>query len=127
MIHGDMDHVSCTLPLPTPMTKATQFCVGFCHNKANQSLLYIYIYLSIYLSISPFPFEPPSPSPFYPSRLSQTTRLGSLYYLATSHCLSAFHMIMYICQCYFLNLSHPHLFLLCPQVHFPLGSSEPFF
>lgn len=98
MIHGDMDHVSCTLPLPTPVTKAAhffifneqktalQFCNGFFRNKANQSLLYIYIYLSMYyLHISPFPFEPPSPFPFRPSRSSESTRLGSLYYLAALH------------------------------------------
>ena len=138
MIHGDMDHVSCTLPLPTPMTKAThffvfnqqkialQFCVGFCHNKANQSLLYICIYLSIYL-------YPPSLLSLLP--LPHSTLLGYHRSPDWAPCiiqqlptvLSAFHMTMYICQRYFLNLSHPHLFLLCPQVHFPLGSSEPFF
>ena len=38
--------------------------------------------------ISPLSLEPPSPSPhpkFYPSRLSQSVRLGSLCYIAAFH------------------------------------------
>ena len=57
---------------------------------------------------------PPSP-PSYPSGLSQSTRLSSLHDTANSHWLSILHMVMYMVQCYSLNLSHP-LLLLCPQV-----------
>ena len=37
------------------------------------------------------------------------------------------HVIVYIGQCHFFNSSHPHLPLLCPQLHSLLGSSVPFF
>ena len=36
-------------------------------------------------------------------------------------------MIVYICQCYFFNSSHPYLPPLCPQAPSLLGSSVPFF
>ena len=29
--------------------------------------------------------------------------------------VSVLHMVVYICQCYFPNLSYPFLLLLCPQ------------
>ena len=35
----------------------------------------------------------------------QSARLGSLCYIAASHQLSVLHMIVYICQCYFLRSS----------------------
>ena len=41
-------------------------------------------------------FEPPSPPPSHPSRSSQSTKLGSLCYTATSHQLSVSHMVVYI-------------------------------
>ena len=57
------------------------------HNKANESL---YIY-------NPIILESPSTVPSLPSRMSQNTRLGSLYYIiAASHSLSILHMIDYI-------------------------------
>ena len=69
-----------------------------------------YIYSPSLLSLPPNSLS-------HPSRSSQITRLGFLCYTASSHCLSILHIIVYICQCYFLNLSHPYLPLLCPQVH----------
>ena len=53
----------------------------------------------------------------HPSRWSQSARLGSLCYVATSHQLSILHMIVYICWCYFLYLSHYLLTPLCAQVY----------
>ena len=60
------------------------------------------------LELDPLPPEPPSPPPGTPPppRPSQTTRLGSLCYRATSHLPSVLHMMVYLCQCYFLYLSH---------------------
>ena len=65
---------------------------------------YFYMY-KIYTPLSPIP----------PPRSSQSARLFSLCYTATSHQPSVLHMIVYICWCYFLHLSHS---LLPPQVHF---------
>ena len=83
-------------------------------------IIYIYIYIPSLLSLLLLP-------PPHPSRSSQSARLGSLGYIATSHLLSVLHMVVCICQCYFLNLSHLHLLPLCPHVHSRLGSSVPFF
>ena len=85
----------------------------------HESFIIIYIYIPSILHLPPLP-------PSYPSRSSQSARLGPLCYLATSHQLSILHMVVYICQCNFLNLSHPHLPPLCPQVPSLLGSSIPF-
>jgi len=57
------------------------------------------------------------PSPSCPFRSSQSARLGSLCYIATSHQISVLYMIMYICRCYFLHLSHSLPPLLGPLVH----------
>ena len=51
----------------------------------------------------------PSPSPSYPSRLSQNPGLSSLFYTANSHLLSILHMVMYMFPCYSLNSSHSFL------------------
>ena len=78
-------------------------------------------------------FPPPIPS--HPSRSSQSTRLSSLCYAATSHQLSILPMLMYISQCYSLNVSHPpfpHAVSESPfsmSVSIPalqIGSSVPF-
>ena len=61
--------------------------MGISHN-------YIYIPSLLHL--------PPSSS-----RSSQSTSLGSLCYPAASQWLSVLHMVVYICQCYPLNLPHP--------------------
>ena len=54
--------------------------------------------------------------PSHPSRWSQSTRLSSVCYTATSQYLLALHMVMYIFQCYSLSSSHPILSPLGPQV-----------
>ena len=56
---------------------------------------------------------PSLPSP-HPSRSLQSTRLSSLSYLAASRKLFIWLMMVYICWCYFLYLSHP---LFPPRVH----------
>ena len=88
----------------------------------NQLLVYMY----------PLPREPPS----HPSRSSLSPELSSLCYIAASYQLSILYMVVYICQCYSLNLSH----LLLPPLHaqvcslrlclyssLQIGSSAPFF
>ena len=84
---------------------ALQCCVGFCNTTKQTSHNYH------------FPLESPSPPPSHPSRSSQSTRLGSLCHIATSHQLSILHTVVYICWRYFLHSSHSFLSLLCPQVH----------
>ena len=37
-----------------------------------------------------------TPSPFYPSRMSQSTSWSSPYYTTASHWLSSLHMVMYV-------------------------------
>ena len=82
----------------------------FCHTTMQ------YIYNCIYIP----PTWAASPPPAYPFRSWQSTRQGSLCYLSTSH------MMMYICQCYFFNSSHPQLSPLCPPVHSLLGNQYHF-
>ena len=85
-----------------------QCCVGLCHTTW---ISHNHTYIPSLLSLPPIPSS-------YLSRSSQSARLGSLCYIATSHQLSILkHMIVYICQCYFLYLSHPLLPSLCPEVH----------
>ena len=79
--------------------------VSAIHQHKSVITLYIYINLLSLLSL-PLP-------PFHPSKLSQSARLGSLYYRPASCQLSILHMMTYRCQCYFLNLTHPLLPLLC--------------
>ena len=62
---------------------------------------------------------PPTP-PSHPSRSSQSTKMSSMCYTAASHLLSVLHRVIYICQCYFLNSSHPLTPQTpCPQVRSP--------
>ena len=76
-----------------------QFCVGFCHTATWISPCFMYI--------CPFPPEPPSPFPscsrghhrepgWAPCGIKQ---LPTVYLT----------QIAYICHCYFINSSHPHL------------------
>ena len=76
-----------------------------------ESDIYLYIYISIYLYISAIP---PTPDPT-PPRSLQSIRLGSLRYTAASQWLSILPRVLYMCQCYSLNSSHP--LPLCLQVH----------
>ena len=106
-----------------PFNVAMGFCctMQISHN-------YIYIYR--------LPLKPPSTPPSHHYRSSQSAKLGSLCYTATSHQLSVSHMIENICRCYFLHSSHSLLWPLCPQsvlyisVSIPslqIGSSIPLF
>ena len=72
---------------------ALQYCVGFCH-----TLTWIGIH------VSPCPWTSlPLPTPSHPSRLSRSTGVSSLCHTAESHWLS---VLIYMCYCYSLNLSH---------------------
>ena len=85
---------------------ALQCCGGLCHTSTYISNNYI-----------PTPSWTSLSSKSHTSRSSQIARLGSLCYTAVSHLLSVLHTILYICQCYFLNLSYPLLPLLCLPDH----------
>ena len=63
-----------------------------------------------------FSLEAPFTLPSHTSWSSQRAMLGSLLY--SSFPLIILHMIVYICQCYFLNLSFIHLILWYPQVSY---------
>ena len=117
--------------LPTPssqwdfsMLKRLIFLIGgnLLYNIVLVSALQHKSVIIICLSL---PVESPSLPPSHPSRSSQSTKLGSLCYTATSHYL--FYIWQCICQSQFLSLPHTHLSLLWPQVHSLLGSSVPFF
>ena len=71
------------------------------YNKVNQ--LYIYIYPHISSLLAP-PSLPPSLS--HPSSWSQSTELISLCYATALHQLSILHLVVYICPCHSLTLSH---------------------
>ena len=62
--------------------------------------------------------SPPSHLPFHPIPLGchRAPDLSSLCRMANFHWLYILHMEMYMFQCYFLNLSHPQLPALCPQI-----------
>ena len=85
---------------------ALQCCIGFFHKIIIISHNYTYIPSLVCL---------PLLLPSHPFGLSQSMKLGSLCYTATSH-LSISHMIVHICQCYFLYSYHSLLPLLFPQV-----------
>ena len=85
----------------------TILCWFLPYNNTNWPQLYIY----------PLLLEPPSTRPSHPSRSLQSIRLGSLCYLAASHQPSALHMIVFICQHYFLHKSCCLLPQLYPHVH----------
>ena len=67
----------------------------------------------------------PSLPPIHPSRSSESSRLGSLCFTATSHQPSVLHMVMYICWCYFLYLSHSFPSCTMPISQFSI-SAYPF-
>ena len=66
--------------------------IGFCHT--TMWIQHNYPYIPSLLRL-------PHITTSYPSRPSQSTSLGSLYYAATSHKLTILHMTVYICQCSF--------------------------
>ena len=78
-------------------------CVGFC---CTTSISHKDTYILSLLSLPPL----------HPL-MSQSARLDSLCYIATSQQLSILHMRVYKWQCYFFNSFHPLLPTRCPQVH----------
>ena len=70
--------------------------------------MYTYILISSPSCIS-FP-----PSLSHPSRWSQSTKLISLCYVASSHQLSILHLVVYICPCH--SLTSSQLTLSPPRV-----------
>ena len=60
----------------------------------------------VYVYICSLLLEPPSLPLIHLTRPSQSTRLSSLCCIAGSHQLSIFHMVVYVCQWYFLSPSH---------------------
>ena len=106
----------------------TMVCQFLLYNKVNQLYIYIYPHISS-LCIS----LPPT-LPIHPSRWSQSTELISLCYAAASHQLSILYLVVYICPCHSLTLSHltltpPHILKsilqqVCVFIPvLPLGSS----
>ena len=69
-----------------------------------------YTYISSFLSLLPL-------LPFHPSRSSQSMRLASLCYTATSHQISILYRVVYICWYYLLHSPHSLPPQLCLQVH----------
>ena len=72
--------------------------------------MYTYI-----LPLLDFPPTPPSHTP----RSPQSFELSSLCYTAPSHELSILYMVLYTCQSYSPNSSHPPLSAQCPNAHSP--------
>ena len=96
-------------------------CSFLPYNNVNQLCIYVYMYMYTYVYVYIYVciymyLLPPIPHPT-PPRSSQSARLGSLCYTAASHWLSILSMVLYMCQCYSLNSSHPLLAPLCLQVH----------
>ena len=82
-----------------------------------------YTYISFLYSLLPLPAS-------RPSRSLQSTRLDSLFHTATSHQPSILHLIVYICWCYFLCLSHslpPILYICVSILSLKIDSSITFF
>ena len=71
--------------------------------------------VSIHTSPPSWNFIPP-PTPSHLSRLSQSTKLSSLCYTTAAHWLSVLYIVMFMFQCYSLNLFHSLFLPLCPQV-----------
>ena len=59
---------------------------------------------------------PPTPPSSHPSKSSQSTKLNSLCDTYSRFPLSILHMVVCMCQCHSLSLSHPLLPVLYPQV-----------
>ena len=87
---------------------ALQFCIGFCTQQYESAV-------SIDTSL---PLEPIYHLPLLWSLCVITQHmLSCMCYTATSHQVSFLHMVIYMFQCYCLNLSHLLHPLLCPQLH----------
>ena len=80
-------------------------------------LLYSKVSQLYSIPISPPSWTPPKHPTSHPSRSSQSTELSSLCYTAASQWPSVLHrVVVYICQCWSLNSSHPLLSPPCLQV-----------
>ena len=75
-------------------------------------------YIPHLLNLPPIPLPHPNP------QVITEHWAELLCYTAASHQLSILHMVMYICQCYSLNSSHPLLPLLSTSL---LSVSESLF
>ena len=82
-----------------------QYCDGFCHHNHHESAIGICVSSSSWTSVPP-------PTPSHPSRLSQSTRFGSLWHIEDSPLLSVLHTVTYIFPCYSLK-SSPHCVQTC--------------
>ena len=98
-----------------------QRCVGFCGTTTQINHNYTYI-----PSLSSLP-----PPLIQSSRWRQSTRLGFLCYIATSHQLPSLCMIMYVCLWYFFHPSHcvckSILYMCISMTSLNVSSSIPFF
>ena len=84
-----------------------QCSVGFCHKTTWISHNYTHVpfFLNLHLL-----------RPFYPSRPSPRARRGSLCYIAASHQLSVLHMLVCVCQGWFLHSALSLFPLMYPQI-----------
>ena len=84
-----------------------QYCVGFCHT-SHESAIGRHMSIPSWTSLLP-------PTPFHPSRLSQSPGFSSLSHTANFHWLSILHMVVYVSMLP-SHLLHPHpssFFLFC--------------
>ena len=76
-----------------------QYCVGFCHT-SHESAIGRHMSIPSWTSLLP-------PTPFHPSRLSQSPGFSSLSQTANFHWLSILHMVVYVSMLP-SHLLHPH-------------------
>ena len=83
-----------------------QYCSGFCHALTSISHgVHVFPILNPLLFPSPFPQGHPS-----------EPALSALSHASNLNWQSVSHKVIYMCQCYFLKSSHPHLFPQSPEV-----------
>ena len=87
-----------------------QYCHGICHTS---------VWISHRHTCVPSVLNLPSASFPIPSfQVVRVPALDALHHTSNSHWSSILHMLMYMFQCYSLNLSHPLLSTLCQWVCF---------
>ena len=89
---------------------------GFFHT--TRQINHNYTYTTSLLSLPPLPRS-------YPSRSPQSTGLGSLHYIATSHQPFILQMVVYMCQRHLLHSSHS-IFPHCVHKSIPYLSLHSF-
>ena len=107
-------------PLP-PLQVITEPQFEFPESPYSKFPVAIYLHMLVYMlpcyslhSSHPLPLGLCSHlPPFPPSRLSQSTRLSSLSYIAASYQSSVLRVVVYMFQFSSLSLSHPLLPVLC--------------